>query len=178
MSKNKIRPPKRVFLVGPMGVGKTTIGTHLAQSLGYHFIDSDHVVEEQTGASIPLIFEVEGEAGFRQREYAAIDALTQKEQVILATGGGAVIDERNRRHLHERGCVIYLHASIDQLFERTSHDRNRPLLQTENPRQKLEEVFRAREGFYQEIAHIDFDTGKQGLRESVKLLLKAIRQFE
>ena len=168
--------PARIFLVGPMGVGKTTIGLQLAQILGYEFIDSDKVVEERTGATIPLIFELEGEVGFRQRECAAIDDLTQLNNVILATGGGAVLNEQNRQHLANRGTVVFLHASIDQLFERTSKDRNRPLLQTDNPKQKLSDIFRAREPLYREIADIEFDTGKQGLRETIRELLHQIQQ--
>ncbi|MDH5300269.1 MAG: shikimate kinase [Gammaproteobacteria bacterium] len=168
---------ERIFLIGPMGVGKTTIGLQLAQHLGYQFIDSDKVVEERTGATIPLIFEVEGEAGFRQRETLAIDELTQLDRVILATGGGAVISEQNRRYLAERGTVVFLHADIDQLFERTSKDRNRPLLQTDNPKQKLEQIFQARKPFYQEIADIEFDTGEHCLRDTIRLLLRQIQKY-
>ena len=130
----------RIILVGPMGAGKSTIGRQLSNALKKDFKDSDHEIVARTGASIPLIFEIEGEEGFRKREAAMIDELTQLDGIVLATGGGAVLRGENRRALKERGVVIYLYASIDQLFERTSRDRNRPLLQTENPRQKLKDL--------------------------------------
>jgi len=127
-----------IVLVGPMGSGKSTIGRQLANALKKEFRDSDHEIVARTGASIPLIFEIEGEEGFRKREAAMIDELTQLDGIVLATGGGAVLREENRKHLTQRGVVLYLYASVEQLFERTSRDHNRPLLQTENPRQKLQ----------------------------------------
>ncbi|MEJ2567017.1 MAG: shikimate kinase [Gammaproteobacteria bacterium] len=127
-----------IFLVGLMGAGKSTIGRHLAKSLGMEFVDSDHELERRTGASIPLIFDVEGEAGFRQREKKLIDELTQRNRIVLATGGGVVLDPDNRAWLRERGRVIYLYATVEQLLTRTAKDRNRPLLQTADPRRGAE----------------------------------------
>ena len=148
-----------LFLVGLMGAGKSTIGRHLAKSLGRAFVDSDHEIEARTGASIPLIFDVEGEPGFRQREKKVIDELTLREDIVLATGGGAVLDPENRAHLRARGFVVYLYATVDQLFARTAKDRNRPLLQTANPRARFEELMNARDPLYREIADLVVDTG-------------------
>src|SRR3569832_1634370 len=143
-----------LFLVGLMGAGKSTIGRQLAKSLGCEFIDSDHEIEARTGANIPLIFDVEGEAGFRQREKKIIDDLTQREHIVLATGGGVVLDPENRAHLHARGLVVYLYATVDQLLARTAKDRNRPLLQTANPRARFEELMQVRDPLYREIADL------------------------
>ena len=140
------------FLVGPMGAGKSTIGRQLARCLKMKFIDSDREIELRTGVDIPLIFELEGETGFRKRERKVIDELTAKPGIVLATGGGAVMDKTNRQHLASRGFVIYLHTSVEQQLQRTAHDRNRPLLQTSNPKQKLEELMSIRDPLYREIA--------------------------
>jgi shikimate kinase len=153
-----MKMPGNIFLIGPMGSGKSTIGRHLAELLKMDFVDADHEVERRTGASIPLIFEIEGEDGFRRRETAVIDELTRKENVVLATGGGAVIAEANRRALHSRGTVVYLQAPLDTLFERTRKDRNRPLLHTEDPRTRLEALLREREPLYRQEADIIVDT--------------------
>jgi len=160
-----------IFLVGPMGAGKTTIGRQLAEALSYAFIDSDHEIEERTGANIPLIFDVEGEAGFRRREAAVIDELTQRSAVVLATGGGAVLDPSNRTHLKARGRVIYLAASIGKLLERTARDRNRPLLQTDDPRAKLEELMAQRDPLYREVADVVINTDRGSVRRVVKDIL-------
>jgi len=165
-----------IVLVGPMGAGKSTIGRQLSNALKKDFKDSDHEIVARTGASIPLIFEIEGEEGFRKREAAIIDELTQLDGIVLATGGGAVLREENRRALKERGVVIYLYASIDQLFERTSRDRNRPLLQTENPRQKLQDLMDERDPLYQEVADIVVHTDDRSIRSVVKELLVRIKQ--
>jgi shikimate kinase len=167
---------KKIFLVGPMGAGKTTIGKQLAEAGALDFFDSDHEIEAATGVTIPHIFDVEGEAGFRHREEAMIDALTQKKNLVLATGGGAVTREINRKHLKNRGTVIYLHASIDQLLERTSRDKNRPLLQTENPRAKLEELMAIREPLYREVADIIINTEQQSAANVVKLIMKKLQE--
>lgn len=163
-----------VFLVGPMGAGKTTIGRHLARRLGWQFVDSDHEIEHRTGATIPLIFEIEGEAGFRKREKAVIEELTQRHGLVLATGGGVVLDPDNRRHLAARGVVVYLHASLDLLFERTSRDRNRPLLQTADPRGRLQAIMEQRDPLYREVADIVIDTGQHGARDIVRDLVRRL----
>ena len=164
-----------IFLVGPMGAGKSTVGRQLAKTLGMEFEDSDQVIELRTGAGIPLIFEVEGEAGFRRREKAVIDELTRREGIVLATGGGAVLDPENRRHLASRGAVIYLYASVDQLAARTAKDRKRPLLQTEDPRMRLEELMTVRDPLYREVADIIVDTGGRTLQNTEKEILDKIR---
>ena len=125
--------PKRVVLVGPMGAGKSTIGRMLAKELGYRFLDSDRIIEERCGANIPWIFDVEGEDGFRQRETAMLDELSNEMGTVLATGGGAVMRAENRGLLKKNSVVIYLKTSIDQQVERTRKDRNRPLLQNDDP---------------------------------------------
>lgn len=137
--------PNRIFLVGPMGAGKTTIGKHLAQSLGLTFRDSDLEIQQRTGVDIPTIFEYEGEDGFRQRERQVIDELTQIDNQVLATGGGAVTQEQNRRHLSARGIVFYLACTPQQQYERTYRDRNRPLLHTDDPLQRLKDLMNERE---------------------------------
>lgn len=165
----------RIFLVGLMGAGKSTIGKQLAKVLNKDFVDSDREIEAQTGATIPLIFELEGEEGFRRREREMIDKLTQQADTVLATGGGAVLSEDNRKYLRERGFVVYLHATVDQLLERTRMDRNRPLLQTEDPRARLEELLALRDPLYRDVADITVDTGKASIRELVQQL---VQEFE
>lgn len=158
-----------------MGAGKSTIGRHLAKSLGLEFVDSDHEIERRTGASIPLIFDIEGEAGFRLREKKVIDELSRRTGVVLATGGGAVLDEENRAHLRERGTVIYLYATVDQLLARTAKDRNRPLLQTSDPRARLQQLLEARDLLYREVAALVVDTGGRSARTAEKEILAKIR---
>jgi len=170
--------PNNIFLVGLMGAGKSTIGRHLAKSLELEFVDSDHEIERRTGASIPLIFDVEGEAGFRQREKKIIDELTQRSGIVLATGGGAVLDPENRACLRERGTVIYLYATVDQLLARTAKDRNRPLLQTPDPRGRLQELLLARDALYREVADAVVDTGGRTARSAEKEILAKIREPE
>lgn len=165
-----------IFLVGPMGAGKSTIGRQLANVLKREFKDSDHEIIARTGASIPLIFEIEGEEGFRKREAAMIDELTQLDDVVLATGGGAVLREDNRANLSERGVVIYLYASLDQLFERTSRDRNRPLLQTEDPRGKLEELLTQRDPLYREVADMVVHTEDRSIKSVIKEILARLER--
>lgn len=165
---------RNIFLVGLMGVGKTTIGRQLAAALKMDFHDSDHEIEHRTGANIPLIFDLEGEDGFRKREASVIDELTQQPGIVLATGGGAILSETNRKHLKTRGRVIYLYSDIDHLFQRTRRDRNRPLLQTEDPRAKLEELMTVRDPLYREVADMIVDTGHCGVRKSVQTILANI----
>ncbi|MEK7992004.1 MAG: shikimate kinase AroK [Thiotrichaceae bacterium] len=169
---------ENIYLVGPMGVGKSTIGRKLAERFNLTFKDSDHEIEQRTGASIPLIFDIEGEDGFRKREQSVIDDLTQIPQLILATGGGVIINSENRRALKERGLVIYLHASVDTLLERTAFCRNRPLLQTENPRARLEELMEMRHPLYQEVADITIETGDKTILQVVKAIVKRIKRLE
>ena len=152
--------PNRIFLVGPMGAGKTTIGKQLAHSLGMVFNDSDQEIQRRTGVDIPTIFEYEGEDGFRQREQQAIDDLTQIDNQVLATGGGAVLRAENRQHLAARGIVVYLECSARQQYERTYRDRNRPLLQTENPLERLKSLAAEREPLYRAVA--DYTVSTEG----------------
>jgi len=167
--------PNRIFLVGPMGAGKTTIGRQLARSLRKEFVDSDREIEARTGADIPLIFETEGEAGFRLRETRMIDELTLRDDIVLATGGGAVLNPDNRSYLRERGCVIYLFASIDHLYERTCKDKNRPLLQTADPRQRLHDLLEQRDPLYREVADIVVETGGQTIHYVVQQILDQLK---
>lgn len=166
--------PGSLFLTGPMGAGKSTIGRQLAKQLGMPFYDSDHEIESRTGVDIPLIFELEGEAGFRKREVAIIDELTGLPDIVLATGGGAILDPQNREHLKSRGSVIYLHATVDQQLRRTRKDRNRPLLQTGNPRAKLEELLEIRDPLYRETAGLIVETDGMRVRDVVKKILQRI----
>lgn len=145
---------ERIFLVGPMGAGKSTIGRHLADLLHKNFVDSDHEIEARTGASVSLIFEIEGEEGFRRRESTVLDELTQRDNVVVATGGGAVLAEGNRAALANRGTVVYLQAPIDTLVTRTHRDRNRPLLREGERRAKFEEIMREREPLYLAVANV------------------------
>jgi shikimate kinase len=152
-----------IFLVGLMGAGKTSVGKLLARRLGKTFIDADHEIERATGVRIPLIFEIEGESGFRGRETRLLAELATRSEIVLATGGGAVLLEQNRRLLSECGTVVYLRATPQDLWHRTRHDRNRPLLHTANPLAKLNELFAERDPLYREVAHLVVDTGNQSL---------------
>ena len=148
---------RNIYLVGLMGAGKTTVGRQLAKRLKRPFYDSDHEIVERTGVPIPTIFEIEGEDGFRRREAQTIHDLTATDNIVLATGGGVVINPANRQRLHETGWVVYLNVPPRQLYERTRHDRNRPLLLVENPLAKLEELYAARDPLYREAAHLVVD---------------------
>lgn len=159
-----------IFLVGMMGAGKTSVGRVLAKRLDKVFHDSDQVIEERTGVKIPVIFEIEGEAGFRSRECAIIDELTAVPDIVLATGGGAVLNDGNRFLLRSRGTVVYLRATVRDLLNRTRHDRNRPLLQTADPRARLAELYEARDPLYRETAHVIIETGSQSLASLVSRL--------
>lgn len=156
-----MRVAGNIFLVGLMGAGKTTVGRALAKHLGKTFYDSDQEIENRTGVHIPLIFELEGEAGFRRRETAMIEELTRLQNIVLATGGGAVLDARNRENLGSHGTVVYLCASAAELWKRTRNDRHRPLLQTEDPRARLQALHAERDPLYREIADFVVDTGTQ-----------------
>lgn len=160
-----------LYLVGLMGAGKTTVGRLLAKHYGCVFHDSDHEIEARTGVKIPVIFEIEGEAGFRKREETAIAELTALNGIVLATGGGAILSPANREALRRNGVVIYLRGTPEHLYERTRHDRNRPLLQTENPLEKLRELYRQRDPLYREIADVVMDTGRQSVSGMARILL-------
>ncbi len=142
-----------IYLVGLMGAGKTTVGRQLAKRLGRQFYDSDHEIVQRTGVPIPTIFEIEGEEGFRRREMQAIAELTAGAEIVLATGGGVVLNPENRARLHDTGWVVYLNVPPALLFDRTRHDRNRPLLRVSDPLAKLEELHRQRDPLYRETAH-------------------------
>ena len=150
--------PDAIFLVGPMGAGKSAVGRRLAQELKRTFVDSDEVIELRTGVDIPFIFEKEGEEGFRVRERQVIDELTQMPSVVLATGGGAVQDQANREHLRARGTVVYLHATIDQQLKRTRSGRDRPMLKDGEPREILTRLMEIRDPQFRDIADIVIET--------------------
>ncbi len=163
-----------IILIGPMGAGKTTIGRQIARVLGFEFFDSDREIEERTGVAIPLIFELEGEDGFRRREIDVIADLSKKKNIVLATGGGAVLKSENQQALKSSGTVVYLCAGIDDLLERTAKDKNRPLLQTDDPRKKLQAILTEREPIYRELADIILETNKMTVYMAVKELEELI----
>ena len=167
-----------IFVVGLMGAGKTTIGRILARKLGKRFIDSDHEIEARTGASIPWIFEIEGEPSFRRREAEVIRDLTAQQGIVMATGGGAVLNEESRAYLKARGTVIYLRASVASLVARTSHDKNRPLLHSVDPRQRLEELALQRDPLYQEVADVVIDTGRPNVQSMIQSILTQLASLE
>ena len=168
-----------VVLVGPMGAGKTTIGKLLATELSYEFIDSDKEIEQRSGADIPWIFDVEGEEGFRNREVAVIKDLALESQVVLATGGGAVMRQENRDHLTRNGFIVYLNTSVEQQFSRTHKDKNRPLLQGgEDPKQVLTDLMTLRDPIYREVADFVVETNKKSLRLIVKSIVRALEQSD
>ncbi|MHB1677275.1 MAG: shikimate kinase AroK [Sulfuriferula sp.] len=163
-----------IFLVGLMGSGKTTVGKLLSKQLRRPFYDSDHEIVRRTGVTIPMIFEVEGESGFRKREEQVLMQLTQLEGIILATGGGAVLSATNRAQLGQHGTVVYLRGTIDELWQRTRHDRNRPLLQTQDPKGCLRDLYMQRDPLYREIADIVVDTGRQNVHALVNYLVQCL----
>ncbi len=165
----------RLFLIGPMGAGKTSLGKLVAASLGYQFVDSDRVIEELTGVDIPTIFYYEGEPGFRRREEQVIDHLTRHPRIVLATGGGAILSPFNRKCLAARGCVVYLEVSVEQQLKRTARDSSRPLLQVDDPGKKLRQLARERTPLYEALADIRIDTN-QGNIHGIKR--KILAEFE
>ena len=158
-----------------MAVGKSTVGRRLANVLDRPFFDSDEEIERRAGAAISWIFDVEGESGFRDREQQVIDDLSQREGIVLATGGGAVLRNVNRQRLAQRGFVVHLHSPLDRLVARTQNDRNRPLLQTDDPRKVLEELYAQREPLYAEIADVKIVTAQQSVNGLVSQLAKKIK---
>ena len=166
-----MKHPQNLFLVGPMGAGKSAVGRQLARMLHLDFVDSDEEVESRTGVDIPFIFEKEGEAGFRRREATVIDDLSQQEGIVLATGGGAIMDPKNRNHLGARGFVVYLRTSVDQQLSRTRKGRERPLLRNDDPRAVLEALMATREPLYREIADLTVDTDSRKVRDVVNEIL-------
>ena len=168
--------PGNIILVGMMGSGKTTVGKLLANLVGKTFIDVDHEIQRRTGVGIPLIFEIEGEAGFRKRESEVLRDIVRQQNIVLATGGGAILHPDNRALLRLHGTVIYLCAPISELRRRTYLDKNRPLLQTGNVQAKLLELFTQRDPLYRETAHIVIDSGRQSVRTFVQKLIQKLRQ--
>ena len=165
---------KRIFLIGPMGAGKSTLGKRLARSLQLAYCDCDEELIQRTGASISLIFDVEGEQGFRDREASLLDELTQRDNLVLATGGGIVLRETNREILKERGYVIYLHAPLERLYERTRKDNSRPLLQTENPLESLKAIIEQRQPLYEQIADLSIDTDERSITQLVNHITRQL----
>ncbi len=179
--ENKPPPPVSfdgsIILVGLMGAGKTSVGKALARLLGKHFHDSDQEIERATGVKIPVIFEFEGEAGFRARESKMLADLVQMRNIVLATGGGAALSAENRALLAANGTVIYLRAPVRSLLKRTRRDRNRPLLQVPDPAAKLTALFEQRDPLYREIAHLIVDTGEQSVRVLAGQIVDKLRDL-
>lgn len=165
-----------IYFIGLMGAGKTTIGKLLAKHLGKTFYDTDHEIEKRTGVKIPVIFELEGEAGFRKREKAVIQDLTMLNNVVIATGGGAVLADENRRLLQENGTVIYLRGTVNDLWQRTRNDKHRPLLQNVDIRAKLEQLYAERNPLYMQTATMVVDTGNQPVASILNKIEKSLKE--
>ncbi|WP_026960144.1 MULTISPECIES: shikimate kinase AroK [Aliagarivorans] len=165
---------RNIFLVGPMGAGKSTIGRHLAQQLHMQFYDTDHEIERRTGADIAWVFDVEGEDGFRVREEGVIDDLTQLQGIVLATGGGSVISKESRNRLSARGIVVYLETTIDKQFARTQRDKRRPLLQNDEPRDVLESLASERNPLYTEVADYTVQTDDQSAKSVANQIIEKL----
>ena len=166
-----------VFIVGMMGSGKSTVGRRLADVLGLTFVDADRVIEERAGADIGWIFDVEEEDGFREREEQVLDALSRRQGIVLATGGGAVLRQANRQRLHERGVVVYLRGTVDTIVTRTRHDRRRPLLQGVDARQRLTDLLEQRTPLYEEVAHVMVDTDEGSAQSVAERVHEALRAY-
>lgn len=173
---DKLNDIGNVYLVGLMGAGKTTVGRMLAKRLNLDFVDSDREIEARTGVSIPTIFEIEGEDGFRNREAQVIAALSMQGGQVVATGGGAVLLKENRDNMRKSGFVVFLNASPYVLMERTRHDRNRPLLQVADPLKKLTELLSHRDQFYREVAHLVVDNGRVNTQTLLQMLIKGVEE--
>lgn len=169
--------PGNVFLIGPMGSGKSTIGRQLAELLDKEFYDADHEIEQRTGASIAWIFDIEGEPGFRKRETAVLEELTRRDNIVLATGGGVILSTENRAMLRSRGTVVYLAADIDTLSHRTRRDRARPLLQSHDRRQRIEEIMREREPLYKATADLIIATSRRSPVSVARKIVTALQSL-
>jgi shikimate kinase len=172
-----VKNTSNIFLVGLMGAGKTTVARILARRLDRAFYDTDHEIERRTGVKIPVIFEIEGETGFRQREEQTLAELAAQDNIVLATGGGIVLSEVNRALLKERGLVVYLRAQPRDLWYRTRHDKNRPLLQTPDPLSRLQELYEQRDPLYTEVADIVVDTGRPNVGPLVSQLITKLESL-
>lgn len=171
------RSSGNIFLVGMMGAGKTTVGKMLAREMSKIFVDSDEEIKKRTGVTIPHIFDIEGEAGFRQREVGVIQDLVRQTNIVLATGGGAVLTEQGRAALVGNGIVVYLKSTVHDLWQRTRHDRNRPLLQTADPYAKLKELYQQRDPLYAQVADLVMPTGKQSAHSLVLHLQQELNRL-
>ena len=167
---------KRLFIVGPMGVGKTTVGKLLASELGLRFLDSDREIERRTGTNISWIFDVEGEKGFRDREEQVLEDLTNETNVLIATGGGAVLRERNRENLKVRGLVIYLNADLTLLVKRTKDETKRPLLKGKSAKKVLEKILRERGSLYKEVSDLEVKVTEKSIKNTVAEILKTLQE--
>jgi len=169
---------KNIYLIGPMGSGKTTIGTRLAKKLDREFFDTDREIEARTGASVNLIFDIEGEAGFREREHNMLKELSQKKGVLVATGGGIISREENRQILNNTGLVIYLKTSIQQQLQRLHRDKSRPILQNLNKEDKLNELAAFRNPLYEKTADLIFPAKNRNINSNVGLIVEAIEDYD
>ena len=174
MQESVNQEARPIFLIGMMGSGKSTVGRRLATTLSREFIDADKELEARCGVPITTIFELEGEAGFRRREAALIEDLTQKPGLVLASGGGAVLLEENRRHLHARGLVVYLRATVQELWLRLRNDKVRPLLRAPDPRRRIAELVDLRDPLYRECAHMIVNTGRQPVDKVVREIVERL----
>ncbi len=165
----------KVFLIGPMGAGKTTIGRHLATELSLPFIDTDHEIEDRCGADIPWIFDVEGEQGFRVREHKVLQDICASTAAVIATGGGVIMLEENRRLLQDNGISVYLHATVKQQLARTAKDRTRPLLQSAQPESVLSDLMERREPLYREVANIVYATDNRNPRSTAAVIAQKVK---
>jgi len=170
MNHTERRTDNTIILIGMMGAGKTTIGKSLANYLDKIFIDSDQEIQKRTGVKIPVIFEIEGEIGFRKRDADMLQELIKINNIVLATGGGIILNEENRKFLKQKGIIIYLRATVNDLLHRTRHDKNRPLLQTTDLQAKLTELYDQRDPIYRELAHIVVEIGNLSVHQMVKYL--------
>lgn len=171
-----VKQSGNIYLVGMMGAGKTTVGKLIARRLKRRFVDSDHEIERRCGVSIPVIFDIEGENGFRMREEQAIAELVTLDGVVLATGGGAVLSAENRRRLASGGTTVYLHARPEDLYRRLRHDKNRPLLHTPDPAQRLKDLYLTRDPLYRQMADMVLETGTQSVQALARELLARIEE--